>query len=351
MSHPYVDLPPSAFWRTAVAEVDRNCFPGLYEPRLTLVPATGVATAGSCFAQHIGHRLRISGCNVLDAEPVPAAMNETVAQAFGYALFSSRTGNIYTTRQLRQFLTDINEGYVDARFVWAKGPAFIDALRPTVEPEGLSSPKDVLLHRTYHLERTARMLRNADLFVFTLGLTECWEDRPTGRVFPICPGVVGGLFDPHVHAFRNLRYLDVLQDLEAIRELLHRFNPAMQMLLTVSPVPLTATVSGDHVMTATTASKAILRAAADEFVKTTPGTDYFPSFEIITQPASGGPWFEANMRRVSAAGVDKVMGIFLSAHGIMADPPPAPKTVGAPETASEADEIVCDEILLDEFSR
>ncbi len=351
MSHPYESLPTRAFWRTAVADEDRSVFPHLYEPRLTLLPTTGVATAGSCFAQHIGRRLRLSGCHVLDAEPAPDTMNEAVAQAFGYSLFSGRTGNIYTSRQLRQFLTDVTENYVDARYVWKKGSAFIDALRPTVEPEGLSSPEEVLLHRRYHLERTAQMLRNADLFVFTLGLTECWEDRQTGRIFPLCPGVAGGTFDPEQHAFRNLRYPDVLQDLIAVRELLHGFNPAMQMLITVSPVPLTATVSGDHVMTATTASKAILRAAADEFVKTTNGTDYFPSFEIITQPASGGPWFEANMRSVSAAGVDKVMGIFLAAHGLVVAPPSAPKTVSQPDDNAEADDVVCDEILLDEFSR
>jgi hypothetical protein len=352
MSNPYADLPPRAFWRSGVAMADRSRFPGLYEPRLTLTPATAVATAGSCFAQHISRHLRRAGCVVLDAEPAPAVMPEPVAQAFGYGVFSGRYGNIYTPRQMRQLLEDVLRRRTDPRFVWARDGAYVDAFRPTVEPEGHSSPDEVLVHRTWHLHRVLQMLRRTDLFVFTLGLTECWEDRETGRVFPVCPGIAGGTFNPDEHVFRNFRTTEIIRDLTTIHTHLHRFNPNMQMLLTVSPVPLTATNSGDHVLTASAASKAILRAAADEFVKTTPGTDYFPAFEIVTHPASGGPWFEPNMRSVSAAGVEKVMDIFLSAHGLVAEPAITPPAGPALASASDEDEenVSCDEVLLDAFA-
>jgi hypothetical protein len=353
MSHPYQDLPPRAFWRSAVAEADRVAFADLYRPRVTLRRTTPVATAGSCFAQHIGKRLRARGCLVRDAEPAPALMPDTVAEAFGYRLFSGRYGNVYTARQMRQLLEDAVTGHLDPRHVWVSGAGFVDAFRPTVEPRGLASIEEVLLHRAYHLERTARMLTETDLFIFTLGLTEGWVDRRTDRVYPVCPGVTAGQFDPAIHLFHNFRHAEVLADLQAILGLLRRFNPAMEMLLTVSPVPLTATVEDQHVLTATSASKAILRAAADDCVRGTAGTDYFPSYELVTHPASGGPWFDANLRSVSAAGVDRVMDIFLASHGLGPTdaevPPEAPDAIDTGDEPAD-DALVCDELLLQAFA-
>jgi len=56
------------------------------------------------------------------------------------------------------------------------------------------------------------------------------------------------------------------------------------MLLTLSPVPLTATARPHHVLTASMAAKATLRAAIDAFVLTHEDADYFPSYEIVTSP-------------------------------------------------------------------
>jgi len=355
MTHPYADLPPRAFWRSAVAEADRLHFPDLYHPGIAIRPDTSVATAGSCFAQHIARALRGAGCSVLDAEPPPRAMPADVAAAFGYRLFSGRYGNIYTARQLRQLLDEIIAGEPDPACVWTREDGrYLDAFRPTVEPEGLDSADEVLLHRAYHLERTSRMLQQTDVLIFTLGLTEAWEDAATGRVYPVCPGVAGGQFDPGRHRFVNFRVGQVVQDLGHIHAALQRFRAGMQMLLTVSPVPLTATASGDHVLTATSGSKAVLRAAAGEFVADTPGTDYFPSFELVTNPAAGGPWFDANLRSVSAAGVARVMDVFLTAQGLTTTAPIAGPAAGAEPVEDEedaADALICDELLLEAFRK
>jgi len=350
MSHPYADLPDRAFWKKGVDQADRHLLPGLYAPRLPLTPETRVATAGSCFAQHIGAWLRAAGCTILDAEPAPRAMSDVLARRFGYGLFSGRYGNIYTARQMRQFLEEVADGEADPRHVWENDGAFRDAFRPNVEPEGLGSVAEVLLHRDYHLERTSRMLRKADLFIFTLGLTEAWEDVKTGRVYPLCPGVAGGTFDPDRHRFRNFRHAEILEDLHAIRGLLHRFNPGMTLLLTVSPVPLTATASGQHVLSATSWSKATLRAAAGDFVADTEGTDYFPSLELVTQPASGGPWFAPNMREVSEAGVARVMSVFFEAHGMTDLIGTARDTRDNEDDSDRESEPYCDEILLQAFA-
>lgn len=344
-SHPYESLPPRAFWRKGVVDDGGAGLSALYAPSVPVTADTRIATAGSCFAQHIGRWLRKSGVTVLDAEPAPPMMPDDLAHKFGYRLFSGRYGNIYTARQLRQLLEEIINGRVDGRFVWEiPNGRYVDAFRPTVEPEGLETAAEVLLHRDYHLEKTAQILRTADIFVFTLGLAEAWEDAETGRVFPVCPGVAGGQFSETRHKLRQFRYGDVAEDLSAIRALLHRFNPEMGMLLTVSPVPLTATATGNHVLTATTAAKATLRAAAGDFAADHGDVDYVPSFELITSHATGGPWFAPNMRSVTAAGVEMVMSRFLAAHGLQpqADPP---RPVDASPHDDE-DDLVCDELLL-----
>lgn len=349
MPHPYADLPPRAFWRSAVAEADRVRFPDLYRPRFLIGPATRVATAGSCFAQHIARALRGAGCTVLDAEPAPRSMPDDVAQAYGYRLFSGRYGNIYTARQLVQLLEEIIIGTPDPTCVWQRDDGrFVDAFRPTVEPEGQPNAAEVLLHRSYHLERTSRMLMGTDVLIFTLGLTEGWEDTVTDRVYPVCPGIAGGTFDPARHRFVNFRTSDVVADLHKVHALLQRFNPGMRMLITVSPVPLTATATGDHVLTATSWSKSVLRAAAGEFVADTPDADYFPSYEIVTHPASGGPWFAPNLRSVTPEGVARVMDIFLTAQGL-ATAAASETPAEVPESDDEADDLVCDELLLESF--
>lgn len=343
---PYRSAPRRAFWRSGVV---RNGGAGLAEiaaPKVRLGAGCAVATAGSCFAQNIGRHLARAGVTVLDAEPLPPIVPDSLARRFGYRLFSGRYGNIYTARQLRQLLQEIIAGAVDPRCVWPRqGGGFTDAFRPTVEPGGLRTGAEVLLHRDYHLERTAQMLREAQVFVFTLGLTEAWEDRETGRVFPLCPGLAGGRFDSAAHRLRRFRYGEVTEDLRAILALLRRFNPAMEMILTVSPVPLTATATGEHVLPATCAAKATLRAAAGDFAEDTGGVDYFPAFELVTSHATGGPWFEANQRTVSRAGVAMVMARFLAAQGLTPNSVISPPTETPGEDNDEA--LVCDELLLE----
>lgn len=352
MSHPYQSLPGHAYWKTGVMETDRDRWQGLYDPTVSISPKTLVSTAGSCFAQHIGTWLRRAELNILDAEPVPRRMSPAVGRRFGYGLFSGRYGNIYTPRQMLQLLEDVATGDVDDRFVWKKGDAFFDAFRPGVEPRGLRSLEEVLLHRAYHLERTAQLFRNTDVFIFTLGLTEAWADRKTGRVFPTCPGVLAGTFDEAEHVFVNQRYGEIVEDLTAIRTLLHAFNPNMELLLTVSPVPLTATASGQHVMVATQQSKATLRAAAGDFAADTLGVDYFPSFDMVMSHQNGAEAFQANGRDVSPDMVERVMRLFFAAHNL-----PLPGEDGTPlvlthraDPMDATDDVVCEDLLLQAFA-
>lgn len=350
MTHPYQDLPEAAFWRSGVADADPAAPVELYRPKFPLERDAGITTAGSCFAQHVGRALRGAGLNVLDAEPPPPACPPPVARAHGYGIYSGRYGNIYTARQLVQLIGDAQAGHVDPAAIWSRDGRFHDALRPVIEPGGFVSAEEVRVLRLAHLTALRGLFAATGCFIFTLGLTECWAERQGGRVYPTCPGVVAGEFDPERHEFLNLRHAEVLADLERARALLREFNPAMRMVLTVSPVPLTATASGMHVLAASTRSKAVLRAAADEFAARHADVDYFPAYEIVTHPAARGRFFRPNLREVRPEGVQAVMSGFLTAHGLPAPVPPPPAAPGrSPDEVAE--DLICEEILLEAMRR
>lgn len=332
---PYSDLPPSAFWRSGVAELPPLDPGALYTPRVKLRRSDKVFTAGSCFAQHVGRRLSQAGLHVLDMEPAPFSLSLETAQAHGMSMFSARFGNIYTVRQMVQLVDEAYGRTTPAHPVWEREGRFYDAQRPAVEPGGFDSPDSVLRHRAAHLEQVRKGLESTDVFIFTLGLTECWRDLETGTVYPTAPGVVCGRFDPEVFGFHNLTFSETRADVEALLKRLTGINPAIRVFLTVSPVPLTATASGQHVAVATAQSKAILRAVCADVLLSWSKVDYVPSYEVITSQKSRGIYFEPNMRNVSPQGVDAAMKVFLSAQGV--------KGSGK---KSQAD-VQCEDALLD----
>jgi hypothetical protein len=316
VTSPYSDLPPSAYWRTGVVEADKTLWPDVFTPKFQITAETAIATAGSCFAQHIGRTLKGQGMTVLDAEPAPKNLNDEDAKRLSYGIYSARYGNIYTPRQLRELLDDVAQDKVHEDLFWQKGDRFFDALRPGVEPDGFESLSMAMKQRHTHLACVRQLLSETDIFVFTLGLTEAWMDDTAGRVMALAPGVIAGDYDPARYRFHNFTFDELVDDLDAIYSALKTINLDIKLLLTVSPVPLTATASGDHILAATTYSKAVLRAVAGEISDTYDAIDYFPSYELVTTWAQDIPAFEANLRSVTPQMVDRVMSVFLRAHNI-----------------------------------
>lgn len=303
-----------------------------------------VATAGSCFARHISARLVRAGFDVADYEPAPVHVPEGQRKEYGYALYSCRYGNIYTSRQLLQLARESFGliSFIDQpeTIVWENAGRYFDALRPSVEPSGYADTTAVLNSRREHLLCVRRMFEEVDLLIFTLGLTEAWVDNASGTVYPTAPGVICAP-DQLAMSFRNLDYRDVYEDLDSLAQLLNtRREKPIRILLTVSPVPLTATASGQHVLVANAYSKATLRSVAGDISRTNAGFDYFPSFEIVTNPALRGALYEDNLRSVRDDGVENVVRHFFAAYGICAKDDQPAEEVGDQ----------CEDALLEAFS-
>ena len=354
LTHPYSDLPAQAYWKTAVADrPPQQLFTGLWQPRFDIRPGTRFATAGSCFAQHISRWLRSNGYPWVDSEPAPAGLSDADIEAGGWGVFSFRTANIYTVAQLQQWVSWALGDSLAPDEVWEDGGRFFDPLRPTIPAGGYATADEVRQARAHTLACIREALPRIDVFIFTRGLTEGWE-HVDGYAYPMCPGTVRGRFDAGLHRFVNYRTGEIVERLNATMDRLREVRPDMRFLLTVSPVPLTATASGGHVLTATMHSKSVLRAAAGEMVSRRDDVDYFPSYELISGLQSGGRYYEANLRSVKREGVEFVMRHFAAGLGVEVPAAAAVAPVVAPVVATQAcedGELSCEEALLEAFAQ
>jgi len=262
MNNPYKGIDDFCFWSRAML----NPAPGQIDPVVrsaTILKDQKVATMGSCFAQHLSRHIRASGLNYYVAEDAPQGMDEQEAKRKNYGVFSARYGNIYTVRQATQLFKRAFGGFEPGDDVWEKDGGYVDAFRPQIEPDVYSTAGEVKKSAKEHLEYVREIFRRCDWLVFTLGLTECWRSKLDGAVYPIAPGVSGGVYDPSRYEFLNFTAQEVESDLALLIKGLGDINPRAQILLTVSPVPLIATYEKRHVLVSTTYSKAALRVAAD----------------------------------------------------------------------------------------
>lgn len=359
MMHPYQQLGPRFFWSTAVAQKGLEAVADLWEPKFPVTRADEIVTFGSCFSQHFGRALRQRGFSWLITEKAPTHLSEESRKKFNYDVFSARTGNIYTTSLLQQWVSWAVGDKPASDEIWTSGDRYFDPFRPVVEPNEFASEDELVASRRHTIAAFGDAISKANLLVFTMGLTESWFNAVNGWEYPMCPGTVAGEFDGARHTFVNQDYAFIRENLARAIQQIRAVNPGINILLTVSPVPLVATMSGQHVLAATMGSKSILRAVAGSLACEMDAVDYFPSYEIISSPVSKGAFFEENLRTVSRAGVDQVMNCFFGALA---------RKYGANEPASggdpvandervamsadvQDDEVACEEALLDAFAQ
>lgn len=307
---PYKSLPDRAFWRRSVPNPPEGLLDPIVSTKFTISADDRIATAGSCFAQHIARFLSESGYNYYVTEPGHPQMGDDLLRSYNYGTYSARYANLYTTRQLYQtFLRAYGMFQPRERF-WTEGGRIIDPFRPFIQPGGFASQAEFEEDQSRHFAAIRKMVENLDIFVFTLGLTEAWQSLEDGAVFPIAPGCGAGQHDSSRHGFVNFTYDQVIADLDAaIRFILER-NPSAKILLTVSPVPLIATYEPQHVLVSTTYSKSLLRVAAETARQRHACVDYFPSYEIITGNFSRAAYYEDDLREVRMEGVHHAMTCF-----------------------------------------
>jgi hypothetical protein len=213
---------------------------------------TPIVAFGSCFADNISKYLHKAGFNVLtkrDSLAYVSKMGDGMVNTFAIRQQFEWAWLGKTPR------ADLWHGYDAAKF------GYDEAVRL----------------------RTKALFDEAEMFIITLGLSEVWYDEVTGEVF--WRAVPKDKYDPTRHKFRVTTHAENLENLQAIYQLIRRFRPDAAILFTVSPIPLTATFRPVTCLSANAVSKAILRAAVDEFFRQNTPNDpklfYFPSYDIV----------------------------------------------------------------------
>jgi len=148
--------------------------------------------------------------------------------------------------------------------------------------EALNSPLANLHYFRALLEHPAEPvfaeLSKATVLVLTIGVAPCWFRKDNGE-FVMAPDL------RHMELFeqRTLSVKLSTEALAAILDCVYRINPGIEIVLTLSPVPLARTFEFDSAIVADCVSKCTLRAAIHEAILAYPGRKpaYFPAFEIV----------------------------------------------------------------------
>ncbi len=355
--HPYRSLPDYRFWRRSIAGVATQDVDPVVHAKFKITRQDRIATAGSCFAQHIARHLTNGGFNYFVTETAHP-MVAHLAGDYNYGLFTARYGNIYTSRQLVQTIKRAYGLFIPQDSAWpATDGRVIDPYRPRIQPDGFASLDELTEDRRQHFAAIRRAVEELDVFVFTLGLTEAWYFLADGAVYPLCPGVAGGVFDETKHGFVNLDVFHVIADLEETIDLIRSKNVNAHFILTVSPVPLIATMEDRSVLASTTYSKSVLRVAAEEIAGRYDEVAYFPSYEVVTGSYTRGRYFDDGLRDVTEEGVSHVMRLFMQHYADESEPVSPPHASTADTRQQEAEQIkrelaeivgvMCDEVSLD----
>lgn len=351
-SNPYLGMPRQQYWSDFQKKLDNTAVPkSLWNSKFSITSNSKIVSFGSCFAQHISNFLKQSGYNWLCTEDLPQRVPDELAKSFGYRVFSCRTGNIYTPKMLNQWTSwSIKEAEVTLPII-QKGKKFLDPIRPTIESEGFKSPDEMKELRDFSFNCFYNAIHQADVFVFTLGLTESWRSKRTKEEYSICPLALGLDGISEEIEFYNHNIESTCSELHQAIDKINLINPNINIILTVSPVPLIATQTDRHVLMATMESKMILREACSRAMANFKNVDYFPSYEIVTNPYDNFDYFEKDRRHVKSEGVARVMKQFKTAIEPYRKSDPDSLESTEIETAVEISksEEVCDEELLVAF--
>jgi len=310
--NPYSSLPDHRFWRKAVTAIPPFALDPVIATPFRIAREDKVATAGSCFAQEIAHRLQSSGFHYYLAEQPPQGMSAMEAERRNYSMYSCRYGNLYTTIQFLQLIDRAYGHFTPELDFWirAEDGRFVDPFRPRIEPDGYATVEDMRADREKHLAAVRHMIETMDVFVFTFGHTETWRHKKDGAILQLAPGVAGGEWDPDVYEFYNMTVTEVIRDFLAAIDKIRAINPKVRIVISVSPVGIIATYEDRHVIESNSAVKAILRAAADEIKRSRPDIAYFPSYDLATVSPNVSRFYRDDTRRITSFGIDQTMRIF-----------------------------------------
>jgi len=280
---------PNALWpRDPDAQKKRllpMCRPG-FEPGFSFNRDDRVFTIGSCFARNIEKHLIVEGFNVA------AAGFEKMCAENGVKTTPSTLNKFCVFSILNELQWALVPGceFPEKSIVEVRSNKFIDL---QLAPGLLPADWDTMLGIRRTVGEYIKMVRTSKVIVVTLGLAEAWFDREFGLYTNSMPLRPTAAREPDRFELRVLEYNEIVDCLRQILALLEEYgHPDFRMLLTVSPVAMSASFTGRDALVANCYSKSVQRAAAETIFRENPRVDYIPSYESITLSDRSLAWRE-----------------------------------------------------------
>ncbi len=124
----------------------------------------------------------------------------------------------------------------------------------------------------------------ADVYVITLGLIETWFNPRNGKYLCRPPGTgYNGGVGANLGEFKLTHFQENYDNARAIIDMIRARYPEKHIVLSVSPVALHITYTGNDIITANNYSKSVLRSVAGQIMAeygSTGHVHYMPSYEI-----------------------------------------------------------------------
>ncbi|WP_298016100.1 GSCFA domain-containing protein [uncultured Parasphingopyxis sp.] len=313
--------------RSEINRVEPVAKPAFSVP-FRLEPGEKIFTIGSCFARNVEAELRKRGFKVpmrdLFKTPAFEKLSPEIVNNFG-------TPSIYNELAWAFGEEPFDEG---KGFVEVRPGQFIDLhMVPSIRP----GPIEDVRARRAGLHEATRSLADCRVLIMTLGLVELWYDNVSGDYLNVAP------LPSTLNAFPDRFSLHVLSFDDCYRYLHQAFDIAfkygrkdLQVVLTVSPVPMTATHRDCDVLVANSYSKSVLRAVAEQICAEDQRISYFPSYESVTLSDRRIAWMDDLVHVTEyliAFNVDRMVSAYSGEDGTELAPPDA---VELPRESAEA---------------
>ncbi|MFN2541158.1 MAG: GSCFA domain-containing protein [Chthoniobacterales bacterium] len=264
---------------------------------------------GSCFARGIEKALLGRKMEVLSVAPEFASL-QTINESVTGLGFTNKYNTFSIYNELHWALDPEAKFPRETIVELGDGNVVDPHINPTLPVAGAEET----WRRRSLIQMVNRRAAECRVVIVTLGLIEAWRDTKADTFLNSTP-----FFDllrlyPDRYEFHVTSFGQNLANLEGIHTLLARFgHHDVQIVVTVSPVPLMATFSGEDVVLANSYSKSLLRTVAQQWAAMHQNVHYFPSYEIVMNSDRARTW-EPDLRHVKPEVTLHIMRLFLQAY-------------------------------------
>jgi hypothetical protein len=264
---------------------------------------------GSCFAREVERLLSRRGFHVesraAEYKAFPVVGRQRGVDSWA---FTDKYNTFAILNELRWAL-DTATPYPEASLVDLSPTVCIDP--HILQVLALADRAATLERRRIITEVTGR-IRDCRIVLLTLGLIEVWYDTLAGVYLNTTPTREMRQRYPDRYEVATSNYLENLENLEALHALLTAFgHPDLRIVVTTSPVPQMATISGQDVVVANTYTTATLRVVAQDWAARHDNVQYFPGYEVVLNSERAITW-QDDLRHVTTEIVDHVIDCFES---------------------------------------